>query len=76
MGCKNHEVMRDPDPDDWFCDDDCAVVCKLTKNKRRKIGSRYLSERSEFKIVTCACRPYNLKKETEIPNWCPKGKKK
>lgn len=27
--CPHHEVRSDPDPDDWFCDDDVKVVCKL-----------------------------------------------
>lgn len=25
--CENHKVVPDPDMDDWFCDDDVAVVC-------------------------------------------------
>src|SRR4051812_3276113 len=31
IGCKHHEVIADPDPHDWFCDDDVAVVCTLKK---------------------------------------------
>ena len=27
------------------------------------------------KEITCACRPYNIKKESEIPDWCPLIKK-
>lgn len=26
--CHNHEVLPDPDPDDWFCSDDVKVFCK------------------------------------------------
>lgn len=29
--CPHHEVVPDPDPDDWFCDDDVRVVCLLAK---------------------------------------------
>lgn len=29
--CKEHEVLPDPDPYDWFCDDDVKVVCKRAK---------------------------------------------
>lgn len=25
--CPCHKVMSDPDPDDWFCDDDVKVRC-------------------------------------------------
>lgn len=25
--CRDHKVVPDPDMDDWFCDDDVAVVC-------------------------------------------------
>jgi hypothetical protein len=60
IDCSSHEVIRDPDPDDWFCDDDVAVVCNLSDRRR----------------ITCACRPYNIKKESETPDWCPKLKKK
>ncbi len=28
LDCPDHEVINDRDPDDWFCDDDIAVVCK------------------------------------------------
>lgn len=51
--CPFHEVQPDPDPNDWFCDDDVKVYCHKSK-----------------KNVTCACRPYNIKKESEVPEWC------
>ena len=54
--CPFHEVLPDPDPYDWFCDDDVRVYCnKANKN------------------ITVACRPYNIKKESEVPDWCPLG---
>lgn len=31
MDCKYHQVLPDPDPDDWFCDDDEKVICTLAK---------------------------------------------
>jgi hypothetical protein len=55
--CPHHENRMDPDPDDWFCDDDMKVVCLKTSRKDNEI--------------TCACRPYNLRKESEVPKWCP-----
>ena len=57
MDCPNHVVLSDPDPHDWFCDDDEKVLCQHGDTER---------------IVTCACRPYQLRKECEIPNWCPR----
>lgn len=29
--CEDHIVLPDPDPHDWFCDDDVKVLCKITK---------------------------------------------
>lgn len=31
INCDDHVVLPDPDPDDWFCDDDVKVTCKLAK---------------------------------------------
>jgi hypothetical protein len=56
MDCPHHRVEMDPDPDDWFNDDDERVFC--TK---------------QHKNITVACRPYNKRKECEIPDWCPLG---
>jgi hypothetical protein len=33
IDCPHHEVINDPDPSDWFCDDDVAVACNLVKTK-------------------------------------------
>ena len=60
VNCPDHEVQSDPDPNDWFCDDDIKVVCRASKNK----------------TITVACRPYNIKKECEVPKWCPRQKAK
>lgn len=54
MDCPFSKVLPDPDPNDWFCDDDIKIVC-LKANKN----------------ITVACRPYNDRKETSIPSWCP-----
>lgn len=55
IDCPFHKVLEDPDPNDWFNDDDVKVVCTKKRNKN----------------ITTACRPYNLRKESEIPDWCP-----
>jgi hypothetical protein len=71
LDCPFHKVIADPDPHDWFCDDDQAIICLKTKNEEQDENASYVSNRSEFKSVTNSCRPYNLKKETTIPEWCP-----
>lgn len=69
--CPDHKVVSDPDPHDWFCDDDVAVVCQLTPClKSGRIDSK-------FRTITLACRPYNTEKETTpVPEWCPKKKRR
>jgi len=54
--CPHHKVLPDPDPLDWFCDDDVKVVCLLFPEERQ---------------ITCACRPYQVEKECSVPKWCP-----
>lgn len=54
MDCSMHRVQADPDPDDWFCDDDIKVICKICGLE-----------------ITVACRPHELRKECDIPEWCP-----
>ena len=61
IDCPFHKVLADPDPHDWFCDDDVKVVCTKTRNN---------------KTITSACRPYNTRKESETPYWCPLKKNK
>lgn len=71
VDCKHHDVVNDRDPDDWFNDDDCAVLCKLSPNKKKEPGNRW-----EFRSVTSMCRPYKTREETTpIPKWCPLTKK-
>lgn len=67
--CPNHKVIADPDPNDSFNADDCAIVCtkmKQTPNKQ----SKHLADHSEFRIVECGIRPYHTN-NVEIPHWCP-----
>ena len=71
IDCPQHEVIADPDPDDWFCDDDKAVVCKLTLNPGRDVTSKYTASHHIQRSITVACRPYNLRRECEKPEWCP-----
>lgn len=78
MDCKDHKVISDPDPHDSFCDDDEAVICTLTKKEKGEIkpNSEYEADKQDFKTITVSCRPYNKRRETPIPDWCPKKLKK
>jgi hypothetical protein len=61
--CIHHQVLPDPDPDDWFCDDDVKVVCLKMP----------IPESPNHRAITVACRPYNIDKECGTPGWCPLG---
>ena len=76
LNCPNHKVINDRDPHDWFCDDDVAVVCSEMPNIDRDPDSLYASDRNPHRVIASSCRPYNMKKESEIPEWCPKKNKK
>lgn len=71
MECPHHETIADPDPLDWFCDDDKAVVCRKTPNPSRDLASQYLSDRHVYRASARSCRPYNVGKEAVTPEWCP-----
>jgi hypothetical protein len=75
LDCEFHKILPDPDPDDWFRDDDICVVCMKVSNDKKDLNSKWKSDRYEHKSVTFSCRPYKLRRETETPDWCPlKGK--
>ena len=71
IDCQFHYIIKDPDPDDWFCSDDVAVICTLTPNPERDLESKYTSDHSEFRAITRSCRPFYVKKESTTPMWCP-----
>lgn len=72
LECPFHRVIGDPDPDDWFNDDDKAIVCTKKSNQKLNINSRYASDRQMYAVVESSMRPTELKKENvEIPKWCP-----
>lgn len=75
IDCNSHSIINDPDPNDWFCDDDKAIVCTNVNNPKRDVNSSHASDRQEYRVVMCAIRPYNLRKESKVPDWCPKCKK-
>jgi len=71
--CVSHSIINDADPDDWFLDDDVAVVCQLTINDKKDLNSRHPADRSDFKSIIVGERPYKVK-TVNAPKWCPKNK--
>lgn len=71
MKCPNHLVVCDPDPTDWFCNDDKAVLCKLMKNDKNVQYYTASLGYFKYKPITTSCRPHHLIQETSIPKWCP-----
>lgn len=63
--CAHAVVKPDPDPDDWFCDDDVKVICDAVP-----IGVD--GKPVTPNVITCACRPYRVTAECSVnPSWCP-----
>lgn len=72
IDCPRHVVVPDPDPTDWFCDDDVAVLCRLVPNPSENPDKAWQSGAPfEYRAVTVSCRPYNDRKECAAPEWCP-----
>lgn len=71
LDCPKHIKGYDPDPFDSFNYDDMYCACTLLPNEKRDNLSLHYSDRQEFKIVTCGDRPYQLKKYSSVPDWCP-----
>lgn len=63
--CAHSTIRPDPDPDDWFCDDDVKVICSA-------VPVDVNGEPATKNTITVACRPYNIIKECSyVPEWCP-----
>ena len=72
--CPHVLIVNDRDPNDWFCDDDTAVLCSLTPWEKGDLGPN-AGGTWAYKPVTVSCRPYQIEKETLVPVWCPLKKK-
>lgn len=55
IDCNNSAILPDPDPIDSFNMDDVKLVCSISDNKE----------------ITISCRPYNVRRECVIPEFCP-----
>lgn len=76
MDCPHHVVVPDPDPNDWFCDDDEAVLCRLTKSEGEHPDGRAQAPAAgganwPRRTVTVSCRPYQKRELCKVPDWCP-----
>jgi len=72
ISCPYHKVIKDPDPDDWFNDDDMAVVCtKLPNDEIGKYRSPAYFIGQNYKVVSSALRPPELSNFNWIPDFCP-----
>lgn len=49
MDCPQHKSADDPDPSDWFEDDDCKVICEKVK-RNITVGCRPYHCRQECDI--------------------------
>lgn len=55
--CAHSKVFADPDPTDWFCDDDVKVVCmKADRNITVACRPYNIAEECSY-----------------MPSWCPQG---
>ena len=74
--CPFHKRVPDPDPDDWFNDDDETLLCTHPRcpvddytNRQRE----YYKKRGwigEGRVITSGERPYHINKE-KVPSYCP-----
>lgn len=72
LDCQFHKRVNDKDPDDWFNSDDEAVLCTKIPIPA-KPNSRLRWEWHGFRAVTTMARPYQTRRESETPQWCPLG---
>lgn len=70
MDCPHRSVVADPDPYDWFCQDDEAVLCTKAENTERQVKwSTGIPWR--YRAITVSCRPHKKREECAQPDWCP-----
>lgn len=71
--CPHYGTAADPEPNDWFCDDEQYGFCKITPNDARTPDSNYVSD-PMFKTLYKSRRPCEVGK-LPVPEWCPMRKK-
>jgi len=71
LDCPMVDVQRDPDPMDWFNDDDQAAFCLKTPRTKYPDKKKYPSDFVKFRPITVSARPHHLRGECITPKWCP-----
>ena len=79
--CKHCKIMEDPDPTDWFCDDDESIVCTAKPSEINWDSHFYnKGDKIPFTYISASNRPYQIRNEFKImakiwkarrPKWCP-----
>jgi len=72
LDCKEHRKIKDPDPNDWDSNK-ISVLCSLTDNNTMNRGSKWASDLSGFKSIIRCCNQDNIRRSTNVPEWCPIG---
>ena len=57
--CPHCRILPDPDPTDWFNDDDQKAIC---------VHPQSIDDRKFGKDIEGMLRPYE---KVDIPKWCP-----
>ena len=73
--CPFHLIVPDPDPDDWFEDDDETLICTHPECKKEytETQKQYYSDRGLLEIgcvIESGNRSYQTSKIT-VPCFCP-----
>ncbi len=68
IDCKFHKIVSDPDPHDWFNDDDVAML--YTKLPPDNNSTFYGGGKTPYFMISGSLRPYEISK-VEIPKECP-----
>lgn len=76
LDCNFHKIIEDPDPyeeinNGFKIKSDIAVVCAKEKNKNKMSDAIWNHARNDYRIITCCCKPVDIREESETPKWCP-----
>lgn len=78
--CPFCKILPDPDPDDWFCDDDVKMICTHKdrgEHKKEEVNQYFFKVAEENKhlgrYICGGLRPYEVK-GNYVPDWCPEKK--
>jgi hypothetical protein len=77
--CPHHRWQSNPDPDDWFRDDECDLICTYN-NKANIISSSLNVFEQKNPNYTTSLVPLNkaqfeVSLSITVPKWCPLKKK-